>query len=89
MEHVTLAELVENGPCIVVPGSPRRLVDHEGREIPPADYEKMSGVSPASFVTRTPVFGGFSEGGGIEYWVTNHYDERLELIRSEEPPGWS
>lgn len=91
MEYVTLAEIVKDAECIIVPNtldSPRKLVDHEGKEILSADYEKACGKSPAEFVTQTPIFGGFMDGGGIEYWVTNYYDANLDLIKSESPEGW-
>lgn len=91
MEYVQLAEIVNDAPCVIVPNTPdapRKLVDYAGKEISPADYEKVCGKSPASFVTYSPVFGGFMDGGGIEYWVTNYYDANLDIIRSEEPEGW-
>ncbi len=83
-------ELVSNAPCIIamhyssesVPV--RKLFDLEGREISPADYEKVSGKNPAQFLTRAPIFGGFRDGYGIDHWETNVYDASLSLVDSYE-----
>lgn len=83
-------ELVSDAPCIIAThyGSEnvpvRKLFDLTGKEIPASDYEKVSGKSPAQFLTRAPIFGGFRDGFGIDHWETNVYDASLSLIDSYE-----
>jgi hypothetical protein len=63
--------------------APLYLMDAQNNIISPDDYEKLTGSSPAQFITYEPVTGGIT--GEIEYWLTKTYNEKLELVSSKEP----
>ncbi len=59
--------------------TPPYLVDAQGNTTLPTHTESTQ------FITYEPVTSGMSDGWGVDYWITKTYNEKLELISSEEP----